>query len=366
MNFVTTKEALLKPLQQVAGVIERRQTLPVLANVLVVANDQGVQLTGTDLEVEMTASLSMDVHAPGSVTVPARKLLEIWRQLPDSGQVSVAVEGDQVVVRAGRFRSALSTLPVTDYPKPELTAPEISVEVGPKALRKLLDQTAFAMAQQDVRFFLNGMLLEFGSGYLRSVATDGHRLALANASASVTVGALKQIIVPRKGVSELTRLLGEVEQEFVRVEVGSSHLRVELAELSFSTKLIDGRFPDYDRVIPRGGDHVALGERIEFAQVLGRISIFSNEKYRAARLRFSPGVVMLSANNAEHESAEESCDVEFDGESTEAGFNARYLEDVMGALSGRRVRFTLHLNGSAVIEDPDVEDALYVIMPIKL
>ena len=222
MKFVTTKDALLRSLQQVAGVVERRQTLPVLSNVLITATEGEARLTGTDLEVELTASVSLDVEDPSTVTVPARKLLDIWRQLPEGAPVSVALDDEKVVVKAGRFRSALSTLPATDYPRPELGAPEVSIELGPDDLRRLLDQTGFAMAMQDVRFFLNGMLLEFGHNYVRSVATDGHRLAMATVLAEVGDGVLKQVILPRKGVFELQRLLGDADGEAVRIEIGAS------------------------------------------------------------------------------------------------------------------------------------------------
>lgn len=365
MKFVTTKEAFLRPLQQVAGVVERRQTLPVLSNVLIAVGSGKAELTGTDLEVELTAAVAVDQVEPATVTVPARKLLDIWRQLPEGAEVSVIQEGEKVAIRAGRFRSALSTLPATDYPRSELTAPEVSIDLASGDFRRLLDQTAFAMAQQDVRFFLNGLLLEFGSGYVRAVATDGHRLALANVAAEVGHGVLKQVIVPRKGVSELQRLLAEA-QKLVRVEIGANHLRVATGETTFVTKLIDGRFPEYDRVIPRGGDHVALMDRTKLVQILSRIAILSNEKYRAIRLQFGPGTVTVSANNAEHEAAEETCDIQFDGPEMETGFNASYLQDVVAALNGASVRITLHSNSSAVLENPDAEDALYVIMPMKL
>ena len=366
MKFVTTKDALLRSLQQVAGVVERRQTLPVLSNVLITATEGEARLTGTDLEVELTASVSLDVEDPSTVTVPARKLLDIWRQLPEGAPVSVALDDEKVVVKAGRFRSALSTLPATDYPRPELGAPEVSIELGPDDLRRLLDQTGFAMAMQDVRFFLNGMLLEFGHNYVRSVATDGHRLAKATVLAEVGDGVLKQVILPRKGVFELQRLLGDADGEAVRIEIGASHLRAALGDVAISTKLIDGRFPDYDRVIPRGGDVVAVIGKSAFAQMLARIAILSNEKYRAVRLVLESGTLTLSASNAEHEGAEESMEVDFDGPASEVGFNAGYLHDVLGGIRGDSVRVTLHAGGSAVIEDPVSEDALYVIMPMKL
>ncbi|MBS02210.1 MAG: DNA polymerase III subunit beta [Gammaproteobacteria bacterium] len=366
MKFVTTKEAMLRPLQQVAGVVERRQTLPVLANVLISATEDCAELTGTDLEVELTASVPLQVEDPSKVTVPARKLLDIWRQLPETAEVALSLDDEKVVVRAGRFRSALSTLPATDYPRPELSAPEVSMDLAPGELRRLMDQTSFAMAQQDVRFFLNGMLFEFGPTYVRTVATDGHRLATASVMADVGGGVLKQVIVPRKGVSELQRLLGDVESETVRVEIGASHLRATADGVAMTTKLIDGRFPDYDRVIPRGGDIVAVIDKADFAGMLARIAILSNEKYRAVRVLLSEGSLSLSARNAEHEAAEESMPIDFDGPDSEVGFNAVYLQDALGGIGGAWVRVVLHSNGSAVIEDPDAEDALYVIMPMKL
>lgn len=370
MKFVCSKNALLRPLQQVVGVVERRQTLPVLANVLVVAGGAEdaavVTLTGTDLEVELVGQLAATVDLPGSVTIPARKFVDIVRQLPDGVEIGVELTGDKVVIRSGRFKSSLSTLPAIDFPTVDSTAAEVSTVVEASQFKRLLDQTAFGMAIQDVRFFLNGMLLEVGANYLRSVTTDGHRLSLATQKCENGERVHKQVIVPRKGVLELLRLLADSEGE-VRLELGSSHLHASTNVLSMTTKLIDGRFPDYERVIPRNGDKVVVADREAFHQMLSRTAILSNEKYRAIRFVLADGLITLSASNAEHESAQESLSVEYAGPEVEIGFNAGYVQDVLSVLKGSEIRLTLHdENSSAVLEDPDTEDALYVVMPMKL
>jgi DNA polymerase-3 subunit beta len=235
-----------------------------------------------------------------------------------------------------------------------------------KKLKKLLDSTSFAMAQQDVRYFLNGMLIEVGDGYVKSVATDGHRLAMSSLDTETSSEKVYQVIVPRKGVIELQRLLGELEDE-VEISIGSNHLCASSADYTLTTKLVDGRFPDYDRVVPKNGDKVIHANRQELRQALNRTAILSNEKFRGIRVNFNDGTIKLSANNPEQEQAEETVTVEYGGEELEIGFNVGYLQDVLGVLESDRVRITVHdANSSALLEDPDEEDAIYVVMPMKL
>ncbi len=366
MKFSLNREALLRPLQQVSGVVERRQTLPVLANVLLQVSTDQLSMTGTDLEVELVGRVPLTGAEAGDITVPARKLMDICREIPDKAEIDFELSGSRLEIRSGRFRSTLSTLPAVDFPSVDRAAVELSSSFDSKAFKKLLDSTSFAMAQQDVRYFLNGMLIEVGEGMVKSVATDGHRLAMSQQTANTTNEGVKQVIVPRKGVLELQRLLNELEGD-VDIAIGANHLCASSAEYTLTTKLVDGRFPEYERVIPKNGDKIVYADRQELRQALNRTAILSNEKFRGIRVNFSKGVIQLSANNPEQEEAEETVSVEYDGESLEIGFNVSYLQDVLGILESDKVRLTVHdANSSALVENPDDEDSVYVVMPMKL
>ena len=367
MKFSVSRDNILKPLQQVGGVVERRQTLPILSNVLLVLEGSKLSMTGTDLEVEMVASVNVEADLPGSLTVPARKLVDIIRELPEQAEISFTQKGERLEVRSGRFKSNLSTLPSTDFPAVESDTLSPPVSIGAETLKSLLDLTAFAMAQQDVRYFLNGMLLEESEGQLRSVATDGHRLALNQVALSAQrEDGIGQVIVPRKGVIEMQRLLSDSPDE-VEVSVSNSHLCLSSGPFVLTTKLVDGRFPDYQRVIPRDGDKVILADKMEFKRALNRTSILSNEKFRGVRIQFKSGLIEISTNNPEQEDAEESLPVEYDGPELEIGFNVGYLQDVLNVVRGSQVKLTVNdANSSALIEDSEAEQALYVIMPMKL
>jgi DNA polymerase-3 subunit beta len=366
MKFSVNRELLLKPLQQVAGVVERRQTLPVLSNVLIQVTDAGVSLTGTDLEVELIGQVATENAEFGEITVPAKKLLDICKELPDKADVVFELVDSRLLIKSGRFKSNLSTLPAADFPSVDRSAVEMTTSIDSKSFKKLLDRTSFAMAQQDVRYFLNGMLLELGDGYIRSVATDGHRLAMSSLSQDSGNGAMKQVIIPRKGVLELQRLLGDLEGE-IEVSFGANHLCARSKYFTMTTKLVDGKFPDYDRVIPKNGDKVVFADKLELKQALNRTAILSNEKFRGIRVNLSAGQLKLSANNPEQEEAEETVTVDYDGVDLEVGFNVGYLQDVLGVLDCDKVKITVHdANSSALLEHPEDDDSLYVVMPMKL
>ncbi len=367
MKFTTTREALLRPIQLVTGVVERRQTLPVLSNLLVNADSDGLSLTGTDLEVELNARVAdgVAVDQAGQQTLPARKLADIWRSLPDGAKVTVQSDGDRAVVRSGRSRFTLATLPVADFPKVESGPGDVEVRLERGAVQRLLERTAFSMAQQDVRYFLNGMLLEVGDDHVRTVATDGHRLAVCSVPYA-TSGERKQAIVPRKGVLELARLVADDGDDVV-VALGSNHLRATHGGYTLTTKLVDGRFPDYEKVIPRQSRHALVGDREALRQAFARASILSNEKYRGVRLILEPAQLTIQANNPEQEEAEEVVAVEYEGARLEIGFNVSYLQDVLGALDSESVRVSVaDANSSALIEGPGIDDAVYVVMPMRL
>ncbi|WP_440996684.1 DNA polymerase III subunit beta [Arhodomonas sp. SL1] len=366
MQLHIPRENLLKPLQSVIGVVERRQTLPVLSNVLLIADEEGLSITATDLEVELQARVTNPVDEPGQITVPARKLLDIVRNLPEESTITLRIEQDRMVIQSGRSRFNLATLPAGDFPNVEDIGETETLEISQANLRWLVDKTHFAMALQDVRYYLNGMLLELESSHLRSVATDGHRLAIADLEVQLELSGARQVIVPRKGVQEVLRLL-EHSDEPVRVELGDNHVRAHLRGIRFTSKLIDGRFPEYQRVIPEASAQPLELDRESFRQALVRASILSNEKYRGVRLVLDKDRLTIRSENPEQEMAEEEVAADYPGEGVEIGFNAGYLLDAVGAIEQPVV--VLHVtdaNASALIQGQGEDQVRYVVMPMRL
>ena len=351
----------------VSGVVERRQTLPILSNVLLVLEGSELSLTGTDLEVELIGRVQVDnAKLAGAITVPSRKLLDICKSLPEGCLLEVAVTENKVLIKSGRSRFTLSALPSADFPKVDEEPDSFSLEISQSKLKELLDATSFAMAQQDVRYYLNGMLFEVGEDYLRVVSTDGHRLAMETFSLETSIKETQQLILPRKGIIELNRLLAEDGGD-IRLTFGLNHIRATIPEATFTSKLVDGKFPDYNRVLPKGGDRLLIGDREAVRQALYRASILSNEKYRGVRIILSQGELKILANNPEQEEAEEIVPVSYDSESLEMGFNVSYLIDVLSTLDCKNVKVTLSdANSSALIEADEGSDALYVVMPMRL
>ncbi|MES2825029.1 MAG: DNA polymerase III subunit beta [Pseudomonadota bacterium] len=367
MKFVVLREALLKPLQLVAGVVERRQTLPVLSNVLIVLNGDQLSLTGTDLEVEIVGRVQLAQSGEsGEVTVPARKLVDICRSLQEGANIEFFQEEQRIIVKSGRSRFTLSTLPAADFPNVEDTPGNLRFSCAQQEIKRLIERTSFAMAQQDVRYYLNGMLWEVRQDQLRVVATDGHRMAMCTRAVAVNTEDVIQAILPRKGVLELLRLLDDSTAQ-VEITLSANNIRVTSPEYTFTSKLVDGKFPEYERVLPRGGNKVVIGSRVELKQAFGRTAILSNEKYRGVRFLLSDGLLTIVANNPEQEEAEEQVAVDYSGESLEVGFNVSYLQDVTNVINHENVKITLSdSNSSALLEDPDNGDSLYVVMPMRL
>lgn len=366
MRFSVQREVLLKPLSQVVGVVERRQTLPVLANLLVAVSAEGVSFTGTDLEVEMVARMVADGLDPGEITIPARKLFDICRALPDGIKIDFKQTGERVTVSAGRSRFTLSTLPASEFPQVDNIDLLERVTLPEATLKELIDRTAFAMAHQDVRYYLNGTLLDLREQALRCVATDGHRLALCETGIELNAKARRQIIIPRKGVLELQRLL-DAGEGTVEIEFGRNHLRVRRSDFVFTTKLIDGRFPDYEAVIPIGADKVLTVGREDLRAALQRASILSNEKYRGVKMELAPGRLQIVAHNPEQEEAVEELEVSTHVDGLAVGFNVNYLLDALSALRGNEVMLCLRDgNSSCLIRDADNERSRHVIMPLRL
>lgn len=367
MQFTIQREALLKPLQLVAGVVERRQTLPVLSNVLLAVDGNQLSLTGTDLEVELVGRIALEeASEAGEITVPARKLMDICKSLPDDASLSFRVEEGKALIKAGRSRFTLATLPAADFPNVEDGPGAMSFAVSQNKLRRLIERTSFAMAQQDVRYYLNGMLLEINRGQLRAVATDGHRMAMCTVDANIEYQDRYQLIVPRKGILELARLLAEAD-DLVSITLGTHHIRATTGDFTFTSKLVDGKFPDYERVLPRGGDKVVVADRQSLRNAFARTAILSNEKYRGIRLMLSDAQLKIQANNPEQEEAEEELAVDYSGGALEIGFNVSYLLDVMNVLGHEQAKIILaDANSSALVQEADNDDSLYVVMPMRL
>jgi len=366
MKLSAGREALLKPLQSVIGVVERRQTMPILANVLLVAKSGQVSITATDLEVELVAVAEVNVQNGGEVTVPGRKLFDICRALPENAEVAIALTGDKLSVRSGKSKFSLATLPAAEFPTVEDINAGESLVLPRRSLARLLEKTHFSMAQQDVRYYLNGLLLESSKNHLRAVATDGHRLALCQVDLGSDAPE-KQVIVPRKGILELQRLLGTGDDEELTIELGSNHIRIQLPGIRFTSKLVDGRFPEYERVIPKDAGNQVSADRQLLKGALQRTAILSNEKYRGIRLIIRKGNVTLQAHNPEQEEAEEEVEVSYDGDDIEIGFNVSYLQDALGAIDSEQVTLSVvDGNSSCLMREPGNEDCKYVVMPMRL
>ena len=365
MKLTATREELLAPLQSVIGVVERRQTMPVLANVLLAARDNRLHVTGTDLEVELVAASAVNVAQAGDITVPGRKLLDIFRSLPEKTSVTLTTDGERVSVRGGRSRFTLSSLPAAEFPLVEEINAQHTLSLPQGEFRRLIDKTHFSMAQQDVRYYLNGLLLETDGKALRAVATDGHRLALCEMEFAGQAKATHQVIVPRKGVLELQRILGT--EGTIELAVGTNHIRAQIGDIRFTSKLIDGRFPEYGRVIPANPPRTVEADREMLRQALHRTAILSNEKYRGIRLTARPDLLTLQAHNPEQEEAEDQVEVSYRGEEVEIGFNVTYLLDALSAIEGEKVEIGLtDSNSSCLIRAPGTVQTRYVVMPMRL
>ncbi len=368
MKFSISRESFLQPLSQVIGVVERRQTLPVLANFLIQAQGKGskVVITGTDMEVEMIAEASADVAQDGEVTAPARKLLDIVRMLPDGVKINVSLDGEKLNFSAGRSRYTLATLPANEFPATDQVESIKTVEIQEDKLKRLLDKTAFAMANQDVRYYLNGLLFEFKEGALRTVATDGHRLAVCDHDGKLDVGQNRQIIVPRKGVLELTRMLADSDNP-VQLGLGKNHIRLIKSGLVLTSKLIDGRFPDYQAVIPVGTEKKMELDRGAMIHALQRASILSNEKYKGVRLEASGSTLKIMAHNPQQEQAEEELEAKLTFDQMAVGFNVTYLLDALNALEAEEVILEMRdANSSCLISSVGGSPDQHVVMPLKL
>ncbi len=368
MKFRIPCNVILKALQQLTNVVERRQTLPILWNILVKAEDGVITLVATDLEVELTVKLTCEIDTDGEATIPARKWLDICKSLADGVTITINQSDDRVTLQAGRSRFTLSTLPATEFPLIDEITAQTHFDLTQSKLKTVFNATHFSMAHQDVRYYLNGLMMEMTAERLRSVATDGHRLAMKDMAVDIGVNEEnRQVIVPRKGIQELMRLLSDSDDEKVSVIVGSNHVRLIMGDMTFTSKLIDGRFPDYRRVMPEGGNNVVLADKELLRLALVRVAILSNEKYRGIQMILKQNNLQFKAHNPEQEEAEDEVSVEYSGDEFEIGFNATYLLDAVNAVTSDQVKIILTDSGnSCLIQASNDDSSNYVVMPMRL
>lgn len=366
MHIRVQRDQLIQALNKVGGVVERRQTLPILGNIHIHADLDRITLMGTDREVEIRTHLESVVVEAGDVTVPARKFIDITRSLPEDTEISLKVQNQRAFITAGRSRFNLSTLPADDYPLMDLEGDGLKIEIEQGTLKELLDKTAFAMANQDVRYYLNGLLFKVEAQRLSAVATDGHRLARLERSIDLKIDEPLQVIIPRKTVTELVRLLDTAAPP-LELDLSSRTLRAIISDTVLTSKLVDGRYPEYERVIPLMADKVAILDRDLLRQSLMRASILSNEKFKGIRLNFALNELMIQAHNPEQEEAEEILAIEYADEPLTIGFNVAYLLDVLSVVDDSRVEIRLgDSNSSALMRGAGQEDQTYVVMPMLL
>jgi len=372
MKVTLERAALLKSLGHVHRVVERRNTIPILSNVLLQANGTSLLLKATDLDLEITESVAADIGQAGATTLPAHTLYDIVRKLPDGAQVSLEASGDagQLLLRSGRSRFTLQSLPDTDFP--DMATGDLSHKFTLPAgeLKKLIDKTQFAISTEETRYYLNGIFVHTidvdGHTMLRAVATDGHRLARVEIPSPAGAAGMPGVIVPRKAVAEVQKLIEDASAD-VTIEMSSTKARFTFGDVVLTSKLIDGTFPDYARVIPSGNDKRLIVEREPFARAVDRVSTISSERGRAVKLSLADGKLTLSVTNPDSGSATEELEVDYDSGPLDIGFNAKYLLDITSQLDSDTALFKLADSGSqTVVQDRDGSAALYVLMPMRV
>ncbi len=382
MKVTIQRATLLKPLQFVSGVVERKQTMPILSNLLLKASAETLSLTSSDTEIELMAICFPEkISQPGETTVSARKLLDICRALPEEAVVHLEGEGSQIVLRSGRSRFLLATLPASDFPAVEHPVFTSQFSISQGRLKNLLANVHFAMGQQDVRHYLNGALIDISPNLLKCVATDGHRLAFSQIETKLTDVTPAKVILPRKTVMELLRL---PESGELLVSIGENHFRVQSADFTLTSRLVAAQYPDYERLIPRQIEYTAIACRESLRQALTRASILSGEKFRGVCLTLGNESLRIVANNPEQELAEETIPLDYQGENTEIGFNVAYLLDVLSTVLSDKIRCSFsdpqsgvliepvwlnpveNTEQSAQLAVPEEKSSLYVVMPMRL
>ena len=361
------REALLKPLQVVSGIVERRQTLPILANILVRKDGERVSFTATDLEIQIQTHAELGAGKDATaITVSARKLVDILRALPEA-DVQLSLASKKLTVQSGKSRFNLQTLAAEEFPT--VAQAEFTTEFSLPAatLKYLLSMVHFAMAAQDIRYYLNGMLLVVDGAVVRAVATDGHRLALCEVARDGAPAANRmEAIIPRKTILELSRLLPDTE-ETVRVQMAPNQVKFSFSSIELISKLVEGKFPDYTKVVPANNNKNFVVSRETIMQALARTAILTTDRFKGVRWVLAPSVLKVSSTNADQEEAQEELEIDYSGDGLDIGFNVTYLLDVLGNLKSEQVKFSLGDSlGSALITMPDSEKFKYVVMPMRI
>lgn len=365
-NLSLTKEQLLAPLLTVAGAVDKKQVTPILSNILVTLSDNQLLLTATDLEIEMTARIPCITSQSGQCTIPAKKLIDIIRSLDDGSSFALNLKATEVVIKAGRSQFKLATLPADDFPSAQESAGEVEFAMPRTVLAHLIQSTAFAASQNEVRVFLNGLLIELEGNRITVVATDGHRMAVCQLPCEQNFAG-HRFLLPKKGVQEMLRLLQNSHEETIRVTAGKGHFKLLTEEYSFRTALLESRYPPYAKAIPRDLDKWVLADRDQLKRALSRMVILAHEKSRAVILHLEHGVLTLIANNQEQEEAIESIEAETEGAALKIGINAGYLLDVLNFIDGGLVRLSMsNQNCSILVESLQDEQYQYIIMPMRI
>jgi DNA polymerase III subunit beta len=366
MQIKINREILLKPLTSVTGIVERRHTLPILSNLLLEAKNNNIQLTATDLEMQISLNIESKFTGELSTTISAKKLLDICRALPEAVDIDMVSNDSRITVKAGKSRFNLQTLPAADYPiMTKAATGSTSIQISQLAFKKLLKQVEFAMAQQDIRYYLNGLLLEVNENKLNIVGTDGHRLSFTSTTLNKNYEKT-DVILPRKTVIELIKLLNDSEEE-VSIEFNAGQINFAFSDIELISKVIDGKFPDYHRVIPTGHQNTFSVNRLSVLTAMQRASILSNEKYRGIRMVLSNNNLKLISTNTEQEEAEEELEIDYAKDGLDIGFNVTYLIDVLNNVSDETINFSFaDANSSCLITVPNDENYKYVVMPMRI
>ena len=366
MQIKINREILLKPLTSVTGIVERRHTLPILSNLLLEAKNNNIQLTATDLEMQISLNIESKFAGELSTTISAKKLLDICRALPEAVDIDMVSNDSRITVKAGKSRFNLQTLPAADYPVMTKAAGNSThIQISQIALKNLLKQVEFAMAQQDIRYYLNGLLLEVNENKLNIVGTDGHRLSFTSTTLNKSYEKT-DVILPRKTVIELIKLLNDSDEE-VNIDFNAGQVNFTFSDIQLISKVIDGKFPDYHRVIPVGHQNTFSVNRLAVLTAMQRASILSNEKYRGIRMVISNNNLKLISTNTEQEEAEEELEIDYAKDGLDIGFNVTYLIDVLNNVSDETINFSFaDANSSCLITVPNDDNYKYVVMPMRI
>jgi|TARA_E500000178_G_scaffold99728_1_gene99163 DNA polymerase-3 subunit beta len=367
MDFYITKEEVVKSLNLTLGVVEKRQTLPILSNVLFEVDESSLKLTATDLESEIsTTSTISNYKSGGKTTAPARKLSDLCRLLPDMTEIHFFLDGDNLKIETDSGKYNLSTLPSEDFPVFELEDIQSQINISSQNLKTLISKTAFAMGNQDWRHYLNGLFLLIDDKTITTVATDAHRLAMASSILNEAISDSTNGIVPRKSINEIGKLVGDGSENAL-INLGQTSIAVNISGTTFVSKLIEGKFPDYEQVIPSGESSLLIVDRKKLSESLSRVSVLSSEKYKGIRIITNKNSLNISANNPEKEQGEENLTCEYDGEEVDIAFNVNYLQEILSTLDSEKIEINFFgSDKSCLITDPNSDDLKYVVMPLLI